>query len=217
MVLVFDYDGTLHNTAHLYGAAFRKAYETLVKDGYAPEHYYSDEYMARYLGLAPPVMWRTFMPELPAEIQKRTSLLVRQGMITGIEEGNASLYPGVTGVLDGLKAEGYKMVILSNCYNAYSEAHRRHFKLDRWFDDFYRSEEYGFIPKEEIFEHILLDHPDDAYIIIGDRDSDFRVGKEHGIPVIGCAYGFGTEEELKMCDAVAESPEDLPALIRSLM
>lgn len=213
MVLVFDYDGTIHNTKHLYGNAFRAAYEKLVKDGYAPEHYYSDDDMAQYLGLAPPVMWNTFMPELPSEIKQRSSFLVRQGMITGIENGKAVLYPGAAEVLNELKSEGYTMVLLSNCYVAYSEAHRKYFELDQWFDGFYRSEDYEFIPKEKIFEYIVRDFPDSSYIVIGDRDSDFRVGKEHGIPVIGCAYGFGTEEELSMCDAVASSPEDLPSLI----
>ena len=48
MTLIFDYDGTLHNTAHLYGCAFRKSYQQLVKNGYAEKRYYSDKEMSKY-------------------------------------------------------------------------------------------------------------------------------------------------------------------------
>lgn len=213
MVIVFDYDGTLHDTAKLYGSAFRTAYADLVRDNYAPDHYYSDDYMAQYLGLAPPVMWNTFMPELPEDVWKRASLKVREGMIGGIENGKAVLYAGVTDMLEELKRREYRMVILSNCYHAYLEAHRRFFELDRWFCGYYCSEDWNFVPKEQIMKGIMQDYPDEDFIIIGDRDSDFRAGIVNNVPVIGCAYGFGTEDELKMCNAVACDPASLPAII----
>lgn len=216
MVLVFDYDGTLHDTKHLYGAAFREAYQMLVDTGYAPDRYYSDDEMARYLGMSPPDMWHDFMPELPEAVWKNASLTVRKGMISGIEEGSAVLYPGVENVLDALSAEGHTLVILSNCYHAYLEAHRKYFGLDKWFCGYYCCEDYCFCPKEEIFRSVREDHPDTSYIVIGDRASDFRAGTENGVPVIGCSYGFGTDEELKMCDAVAADPQELPALIHDL-
>ncbi len=216
MVIVFDYDGTLHDTTRLYGNAFRAAYADLVKEGHAPEHYYSDSCMAQYLGLAPPVMWNTFMPGLSEAVWKKASLKVREGMISGIENGKAVLYTGVEDMLDELKRQGYRMVILSNCYHAYLEAHRRYFRLDRWFCGYYCSEDWGFAPKEEIVKGVIRDHPDPRYVVVGDRDSDFRAGIENGIPVVGCAYGFGTEEELKMCDAVADTPESLLGIIAGI-
>lgn len=213
MVIVFDYDGTLHNTTRLYGNAFRRAYAELVKDGYAPEHYYSDSDMAQYLGLAPPVMWHTFMPELPDAVWKKASLKVREGMISGIENGKAILYDGVTEMLDELKKRGYTLVILSNCYHAYLAAHRKYFGLDKWFSGYYCSEDWNFVPKEEIMKGIMQDHPGEEFIVIGDRDSDFIAGIANNIPVIGCAYGFGTEEELKMCNAIVNEPKTILEIV----
>ena len=81
MTLIFDWDGTLHNTLHLYGKAFRIAYRELVESGYAPPKYYSDEEMSQYLGMNAPDMWNAFMPELPQEVKKAASDQVGREMV----------------------------------------------------------------------------------------------------------------------------------------
>ena len=88
--------------------------------------------------------------------------------------------------------------------------------LDRWFDGYFCAEDYGFIPKEEIFPFVKEAFPDSRYVMIGDRDSDFRVGQVNGLFTVGCAYGFGTEEERRVCDRVIAAPEELPAVLDSL-
>lgn len=216
MTLIFDYDGTVHNTAHLYGCAFRKAYERLVADGYAEEHYYSDEDMSKYLGMNAEEMWHDFMPDLPPEIMKKTALEVGSEMVNQISQGSAVLYDGISEALDKLKSMGFKAVILSNCHREYLDAHREHFHLDRWFDGYYCAEDFGNAPKEEIFTHIKKDFPDEKYIVIGDRYSDFKVGTVHGLPTVGCAYGFGDESELSVCTAAAESPSEIVSAVESL-
>ena len=216
MVLIFDYDGTVHNTARLYGCAFRKAYERLTADGYAEEHYYSDEYMSKYLGMTADEMWQEFMPDLPPDITKRTSAEVGSEMVNQVFTGSAVLYDGIETALDELKNIALKMVILSNCHREYLDAHRRHFNLDRWFDGYYCAEDFGNIPKEKIFTHIKKNFPNEKYIVIGDRYSDFKVGLVHGLPTVGCAYGFGDESELSVCTAVIKSPSELVSVIENL-
>ena len=192
MLLIFDYDGTIHNTAKLYGCAFRKAYERLVADGYAEEHYYSDEYMSKYLGMT------------------------AEEMVNQVFSGSAVLYDGISGALDKLKDIGYTTVILSNCHREYLEAHKEHFRLDRWFDGYYCAEDFGNVPKEEIFLHIKKDFPDEKYVVIGDRYSDFKVGIVHHLPTIGCAYGFGSPSELSYCTEVINSPSELVRVLKKL-
>ncbi len=213
MTLVFDYDGTLHNTKHLYGCAFRTAYDMLVKEGHAPAHTYSDDDVSKYLGVNAPDMWNSFMPELPKDIMQRASMTIGREMISGIRSGKACLYEGIPEALDTLKSRGMRMFILSNCRNSYMEAHRGQLMLDRWFDDYFCAEEYGFIPKEDIFLSLKEKYPDTSYIMIGDRASDIKVGIAHGIKTIGCAYGFGTGEELAAADCVIASPNELPDII----
>ena len=48
--LIFDYDGTLHETMRIYGPAFRKNYENLVSRGLAPAREFSDAEISGWLG-----------------------------------------------------------------------------------------------------------------------------------------------------------------------
>ncbi|MBQ3969307.1 MAG: HAD family hydrolase [Clostridia bacterium] len=209
MTLVFDYDGTLHNTAHLYGCAFRTAYGELVEQGFAQPHYYTDEYMSRYLGMTAEQMWSEFMPQLPEEIKKSTAHKIGTEMVRQVYSGGAKLYDNAEKLLDRLADSGLTMVILSNCHHDYLEAHRRFFELDRWFVGYYCAEDYKNLPKEKIFEFIKNDHPDDNYVIIGDRLSDIKVGLVNNVPTVGCVYGFGSEEELEPSTAKAGSIEQV--------
>ena len=212
MIILFDFDGTLHNTKKLYGDAFRRAYEYLVKEGYAEERVYTDEDVSKYLGVSAPDMWKDFMPQLADEVWQRASMIIGGEMIEGVLNGKAQLFDGITDMLDELKARGLKMAILSNCRHAYMDAHRKALGLDKWFDSYFCAEDYDFIPKEDIFPFIKEKYPDESFIMIGDRASDFRVGEVNGLKTVGCAYGFGTEEERKLCDIIVNSPKELLSL-----
>lgn len=215
MLLIFDFDGTLHDTKHLYGCALRKVCAGLTAEGFEVPQDLSDDSVSRYLGVNAPDMWNDFMPELPEEVKKRSSRAVGREMIESVVHGDARLFDGITQSLDKLKSDGHKLAILSNCRTRYMDAHRKRFGLDRWFSDYFCAEDYDFIPKQDIYPEIVKRHGK-AHIITGDRDSDFLVGTAHGIPVIGCAYGFGTEAERRVCDIVISSPYELPNAVKKL-
>ncbi len=208
MILVFDFDGTLHDTAALYGRAVRSVLPELEKDGYAVPKECSDRDLSKYLGMTGQQMWEDFMPALPTELREMAREKVGQNLRTGITEGYARLYDGIPELLSDLKEQGHTLVILSNCREAYLMAHRAYFSLDQWFSGYYCSSGYENAPKEVIFESIRSDFPGE-YIMIGDRASDIRVGIVHHIPTIACSYGFGREEEWHGADCVASCVQEL--------
>ncbi len=214
--LIFDWDGTLHNTLSLYGNAVRSAYRELVDAGEAPEHWYSDEDLSIYLGVNARDMWASFLPDLSE--QRRDEMIQKVGryMISLIKAGETSLYPGTEDVLDRLKAEGFRMVLLSNCTCAYMEAHREHFQLDRWFEGYYPCEAWDNAPKEEIFPHIRQEFEGD-YCVIGDRESDLIVAKVHRLHSIACTWGFGNPKEYAQADIRIDSIAELPGAIGEFM
>lgn len=212
--VIFDWDGTLHNTKALYGAAFREGYDWLVAGGYAPERFYSDDEAAQFIGMNAVDMWKSFMPSLPDEITAIPRGIIGESMVSNIYAGKALLYEGALEVLETLKKEGYHTAFLSNCRIAYMEAFRKCFGLDRYFDKMYACETFGFASKVEIFKTLSAQLPGE-YVMVGDRFSDMEVALTYGFRSIGCAYGFGTAEELSSATAIAKDCMEIPGLVRS--
>lgn len=204
--LIFDYDGTIHDTMAIYEPVFRSVFRWLTAEGHTASQDIPAERIAGWLGLNSRQMWNSFLPELPEEIREEASRRVGAGMVRLIETHHARWYRGAYEMLTRLKEDGYRMVILSNCKAAYREANWKEFRMSRWFDAFYDCETYEFAPKTEIIKHIAEDYPG-AHIIIGDRRNDMDCARADGSSFIGCRYGFGQEEELSGADAVVGSPE----------
>lgn len=194
--LLFDYDGTLHNSIKIYAPAFRTAYTYLIKNGYADTKEFTDQEISYWLGFTAYDMWKSFLPNLPEEEKKKCSTMISKEMISLINMGKAELYPQAENILQKLKDLGYNLVFLSNCKHAYMEAHIKQFRLDRFFSVFYCSEDFGFIPKHEIFKTIKVNHPGD-YIVIGDRFQDMEISEVYNLQSVGCLYGYGVPIELQ--------------------
>ena len=213
--LVFDYDGTIHNTMLIYEKAFRKCYEWLVENQYVQEEEISSELISSWLGMNVKDMWNSFQPNLSDEIKTQGSDLIGKEMLSGILNGQAKWYPNTEEVLEKLLTEGYNMVILSNCKTAYRDANWNTFKMNRFFKKFYDCESFGYAPKEDIIKTIRDDYSS-PFIVIGDRNSDLKGARSIGASFIGCNYGYGTKEELSGSDAVIDSIVELPEIIKSL-
>lgn len=207
--LVFDYDGTIHNTMSIYEPAFRRCYAWLIQQGCAPKQDIPAARIAGWLGMNSREMWNSFMPNLPEEIKEEASRRVGNAMVELILAHRAKWYPGAEAVLDELKAEGFPMVILSNCKIAYREANWKEFHMERWFRAFYDCESFGFAPKTEIIKVIRKNYAE-PFVIIGDRSSDMECARSCHSIFIGCAYGYGKEKELRGADALADSIRELP-------
>lgn len=226
--LIFDYDGTIHNTLPIYEQAFRCAFAWLVEQGYAEDREISSRRIAGWLGLNSRGMWDTFQPQLAREIKDQASDMVGNAMVEKVASHQAVWYPGAEETLDELKKEGYRMVILSNCKIAYRRAHWKEFHMDRWFDAFYDCESFDFAPKTEIIKTLIrrsglspsgadgTDGMQVPFVVIGDRKNDRECAGAIGCPFIGCSYGFGEDGELEQADAVAHLVTEIPGLLHRL-
>ncbi|WMJ88522.1 HAD family hydrolase [Anaerocolumna sp. MB42-C2] len=193
---LFDYDGTLHNSIKIYAPAFRTAYTYLIENGFADSKEFTDQEISYWLGFTADDMWKIFLPNLPEEEKKKCSAMIGKEMIRLVNNGMAELYPQAENILQKLKDLGYNLIFLSNCKRAYMEANIRQFRLDRFFSAFYCSEDFGFIPKHEIFITIKENCSGD-YIVIGDRFQDMEISEMHNLQSIGCFYGYGSSNELQ--------------------
>lgn len=213
--VVFDWDGTLHNTSKLYAESVRKAYSFLVEKKLATPRDLKEEELNKYLGMTAKDMWDDFMPGLEEGVRSKAEKIVGESMVSLVYSGAAELYDKVEPMLDELKAAGFKLMILSNCKMAYLDAHKEVFGLDKWFTDYYPAESYNFIPKEEILAEAMSRYPG-KYIVVGDRYLDIKAGNICKAYTIGCSYGFGSEDEFETADCVVESIDELRSKILSL-
>lgn len=216
MNIIFDYDGTLHNCLLIYAPAFRAISAKLADEGLIPHRTYTDEEIGSWLGLPGAEMWATFAPNLPMDVRKSSSEFVYRGMIAAIESGDAQLYHGAADTLRELKAAGHKLFFLSNCQHKYMAAHSAAFNLGDYFDDMYCAEDFDWRTKADIYPEIAAAHPG-SYIMIGDRRHDMDVATAHGIPAIGCAYGYGTPDELAPATHIAADVSEIPAQVDKII
>lgn len=201
MTIIFDYDGTLHNSAGIYIKAFRKAYRYLVEAGQAEDRTYSDGEISRWLGYTKVDMWNSFMPELEESYKEKAGGIIGEEMRRLIRIGEAALYEGTVEVLEYLKSKRHKLMILSNCSEAYLLDHMDMFSLVQYMERCIATESYDFISKTEIVRSLIEGDPS-GYMIIGDRHHDIDAGLENGIRTVGCSYGYGTPEEYDRAEVV---------------
>lgn len=214
--LIFDYDGTLHQSMLTYAPAFRATCKMLADMGYMPEKEYTDEEISYWLGFNSTDMWNNFLPDVPAEIKEKARVFLGENMGQRIENGEGALYPNAEDVLVELKEQGHILIFLSNCRVKYMERHSKVFRLDRFFDYFYCCEEFDFIPKYQIFRLFSLQHKG-RFIVIGDRFHDIETAEKNGLKSIGCGYGYGKKGELSAADIIVGDITEIPDAVKKIL
>lgn len=210
--IIFDYDGTIHDSTKNYIFAFKRAYAYLVANGKAEPKNWEDAEITRWLGFSAKDMWANFMPDLEPEFQQTASRMIGDTLQQKVQGDEAVLYPGALDTLAYLKQKGYTLIFLSNCKHEYMEAHRRAFQLDRYFSGLYCTEDYDFIPKYDIFARFQNKY-EPEYLVVGDRVHDFEIGTVHQLKTIACNYGYGTEEELAVADIRIDDIRELTKIL----
>ena len=92
--IIFDYDGTIHNTLGIYEPAFREAYQWLSEQNVVEEQEIETAQIAGWLGLNSKEMWDTFLPELDQRYKDQASAIVGDSMVRQIRKHRAVWYPG---------------------------------------------------------------------------------------------------------------------------
>lgn len=210
--IIFDYDGTLHNSMYIYAPAFRYVFGLLVQDGYKEDRLISDQEISMWIGTSVKEMWDNFACELSPKQRVDYSNELTNHMFTLIENSKAQLYDGSIELLKKLKNDGHNLVFLSNCKSSYMNIHIKNFKLNQYFNAFYCGEDFEWLPKYEIFKKIK-DTLQGEIIVIGDRYHDIDIALENNLISIGCLYGYAKKGELERADYLVNSVTEIYNLI----
>ncbi len=126
-------------------------------------------------------------------------------------------YPGIRETLQALKAAGHRLFVATSKPEGMSVEILEKFELAQYFElicgatlDGSRSH------KADVIAYLLGQVESlENVVMVGDTKFDVLGAKEHSIPTIGVAWGYGTREEMLEAGAVAiaEKPEDLLTLV----
>lgn len=180
MILVFDFDGTIHNTEITYKKAITESLSELNLD-------INDFDFKSFIGMGPKDVWDIILKD----DSDKTSYIKKNGdRIIKYMKESGELYNGAIETLSYLK-DKYDLFILSKCRRVYMEAAREKFGLDSFFSKYFIGEDYDYLEKYKI----LRDEIKEDYIIIGDRREDMEAGLKNNQRAIFAAYGYGSPSE----------------------
>lgn len=213
--IILDFDGTIHDCAKIYVPAFRVGHKYLADHGFLDNKYYSDEEIVSYLGYSPKAMWESLIPDLDKDMREKVTQIVYEEMKRLTQNGKSVLYEGSKEALKKLCDMGHKLFFLSNCAHNYMELHKQAHGLSEFYTDFFCSEDFGYIPKPEIFPSIKEKYAGD-YIIVGDRYFDLEMAVKHNLKSVGCLYGYCEPDELDKADILISDISELPDAVKRI-
>lgn len=194
MILVFDFDGTLHKTDELYKKSFYKCLENnKIKRPKLD--------VVSYLGYPPRNIWDDFLDDS----FDKDALIKEVGFyMEKFMKDFGKLYENTENTLKILKKK-HTLIICSSCSKSYIRAARKIYRLDRFFENYLIGEDFSYKEKHEILEKSL----NQDFIMIGDRLSDVIAANKNNQISIFAKYGYGEEFEGKDADIKIEKIEDL--------
>lgn len=193
--IIFDFDGTLHNTIKIYYPAFSSGVEFLRNHGFAKDFELNEKNVSKFLGEKPNFAYYLIAKGADEKLKREVMSLVGKNMDENIKNGIGELYEGTIKVLEEL-SEDYDLYILSNCRESYLDTALDVYGIKKYFKKYFAAETFDFSPKDEIIKKERKNIREEI-IFVGDRHHDMEAARINNLKSIFCSYGFGSYEEGK--------------------
>lgn len=201
--IVFDFDGTLHNTYHIYYEALLKC----VKDNNIISlDLNNKEFIKSLLGDKPQDAWKKIVPNIKEDKIQLYIEEVSKNMSFFLKNGKGSLYFKTKETLINLKNKGYKLYLLTYSKQDYIKISIDVYGLENIFEGIYTSDTKNFIDKKHTLRKLKKNLTKDI-VMIGDRYHDIYAGASNDIFTIFCSYGYGKIKESYGADMIIDNIE----------
>jgi phosphoglycolate phosphatase len=204
--IIFDLDGTITDPAE---GITRSINYALAGLGHRT---YPEADLLSYIGPPLSITFSELIQTSDEDTLTRAIELYRERYIpVGYRENR--LYDGMREVLERLAADGSPLCIATNKRQDIAQSVLAFLGIDALFTQVHGCD------LDRTKPDLLHDIQSDAalsrrcMVMVGDRGTDFEAAATVGMPSIGVAWGYGTDDELTMATAVAQSPRHLPLLI----
>ncbi len=172
-----------------------------------------DDYLYSCIG---PPLWDTFPELVGQELTRRAVDLYRERFLdVGWKENRP--YVGIHEALAAVAGAGHTLFVATAKPHMHAARIIEHFDMGDFIHNVYGSELDGTRgTKTDLLRFALEKNPGaDTHVMIGDRKHDLIGAVANDMRPVGVAWGYGSIAELKAAGAtaIAERPEDLPALV----
>ena len=197
VLIVFDLDGTLTDSAELGRVLFKRVFEMLGCG------VISDELADSFNGPSADEVCRVMGVE--GERRALYDHLLDTVEVQLVRESGI-VYPGVIDMLEALKGRAV-MTILTNGSQAYCEACIREYGFAPYID--MHSGYVSGVSKSQRMLQWQAQLGARRVIVVGDRASDIEKARTAGAYAIGVTYGMGSREELADADSLCSTTHEV--------
>ena len=209
--VLFDLDGTIADSAPGITATLAFTFERLGLPIPAPAE------MLKWVG--PPIMdsFRDLAGLDPAESQRALEIYRARYLERGAVD--ATMYPGVEGVLRAVRAAGLPLSLATSKPETPARLILERFGVAECFDELTgASDDEVRSAKADVVAEALRRLRADGFdvsrpVMVGDRHHDIGGAGAHGVPTIFAAWGYGAPDEAAGAVATAAHPDDLRSLL----
>jgi len=206
--ILFDLDGTLTDS----GMGIMNCAELALRHFGLPVP--EREEMRTFVG---PPLDHTFMKfGVPADRVSEAIALYRSRYVP-IGKFENDPYPGIEELLKTLKAQGHRLYVATSKPEEMSIEILEHFGLAKYFDRICgASLDRTRMEKADVIRYLLdLVGGAENAVMVGDTAFDVIGAKQHGIPTIGVAWGYGKVADMQEAGAIAiaDTMEELLELL----
>ena len=215
-LIIFDLDGTLYSsTATTVGALECAVRDINERHGLKIPQPTEAEVMGG-VGNAREDYVHGVLPAVPEEHVGEVADLIWHWEHELIVGGKGSLFPGILGGLERLKASGYELAVATNAGTSYMNFVLDYFDIRKYFSEASCAGEQRSGDKGDLITGIIqrLGVLPWQAVMVGDRSSDIHAAQKAGVWSVGCTWGFASSTELDGADETAGSFLDLLELLK---
>ncbi len=188
-LVVFDVDGTLHDTFRWWAPVIRAGVLRFAKENGLEIPLPSPQEADLVIGFKDQGVWAPFLPEGEEHRWRDLRAVVLPMEVEVICSGEDYLFEGVRELLNHLGALGVKRCIASNCRSTYMDAMCRGQGLEELTDWQFCLDSEGVQSKADMLRLAMDAASTRSAVMVGDREPDHLAARELGVPFIWRANG----------------------------
>ncbi len=183
-LVVFDVDGTLHDTFRWWSPTIRKGLQRFCEHHCIEAPAPSDVEAEAVVGMRDAGVWAPFLPEPHKHRWQELRAMVLPMEVEEVSRGVDYLFPGVRALLAHLRTIGVKVALASNCRSTYMGAMQHGQGLAAVSDWQFCLDSPGVQSKTDMLRLAQQAAGARRVVMVGDREPDHEAARALGWPFV---------------------------------